>query len=71
MKLQRDISFPIIGDIAINLSAAWLAAAFIVPNFSSRSTAANVLILILDLTFAMVFAGIAYFFKQRSRKTHD
>lgn len=65
MKLRKAISRDIAADISVNLAAAWLAAAFIVPNFSGRSLAENILVLILDGAFAIVFAGIAYWLKTR------
>jgi len=66
MSVQKIIAHKISADISTNLAAAWLAAAFIVPNFSGRSLSENVLVLILDGVFAIVFAGIAYFLKQEA-----
>lgn len=66
MKLRKEVGREIAADISTNLAAAWLAAAFVVPNFSGRSLSENILVLLLDGAFAIVFAGIAYFLKQET-----
>lgn len=64
-KDRKAISKTLSG-LAVNLSAAWYAAIFIVPNFAIfPSIPTVVLILTMDLLFGTLFLLIAFKFERK------
>ena len=50
-KKDKKAMLKALSGLSINLSAAWYAVVFIVPNFSRLSSVANLLVLTIDLIF--------------------
>lgn len=54
LKLKNSILKSLTG-LSVNLSATWVALAFITPNFSSLDNPDAVYVLLSDLGFAILF----------------
>lgn len=63
MKLE-PIWLSAISDLFINLSAGWLAAAFITPNFSRKKGASKFVALTFDLAASILFLVTAVKLKE-------
>ena len=58
----------VLSGLFSNLSAGWIGAALIFPNFSNLLTVQNKLILTMDIVVAIVCLLIAFWLEERSNK---
>jgi len=49
-----------LGNLSVNLSAGWLSVVFIAPGFITISSIKDVLTLISDIFFGILFLFISY-----------
>jgi hypothetical protein len=54
----------VLADLSVNLSAGWVGALVIVPNFSKERGARRLLILTVDILAAIVCLIIAFVLKK-------
>jgi hypothetical protein len=52
MKVLSRPWLKVLSNLSVNISAAWLAAAFITPNFSNLADSDALAVLTTDLIFA-------------------
>ncbi len=55
----------IVSDLFINLSAGWLGAVLIVPNFSEEKGRRRALVLTADVLLATISLGIAFVLRRQ------
>lgn len=60
--------FSVIGDFFTNIAAAWVAAAFISPNFSTLTFWRDWVTLLLDIGFGILSLQAAVHLKRLSRE---
>lgn len=56
----------VLSGLFTNLTAGWIGAIFIFPNFSDLSTLANKLVLTYDVLAAIVCLLVAFLLEERS-----
>ncbi|HCR35912.1 hypothetical protein A2130_00100 [Candidatus Woesebacteria bacterium GWC2_33_12] len=61
--MTNNIWFLIASDLLINLAAGWLGAVLIVPNFSSKNKRQKLVVLTMDIVFAIFCILGAYKFR--------
>ena len=64
MKIFDFDSLLALSDLFINLSAGWLGAAFITPNFSKKKGIEKIMTLIFDLILAIFCLVTAIYIKK-------
>lgn len=52
--------FAVVGDLFVNLSAGWFAAALIVPLSGDGPKATNRWVLMMDIVFGILFLVLAH-----------
>ena len=57
----------VLSGLFTNLSAGWIGAVFIFPNFNDLSLIENKIILIFDVAATIVCLLIAFWFEEKSR----
>ena len=63
METINPVLRSIIADLFVNLSAGWIGAVIIVPNFTSEKGKRKWLILTGDIFAAILFLFIAFLFR--------
>lgn len=58
--MPDKVLFLVISDLLINLSAGWIGALIIVPNYSQGSSKRKLIILTMDIIFAIFSLMGAY-----------
>ena len=67
-RLFTPARLTVLSGLFANLSAGWIGAVLIFPNFSSLYTLQNKILLTLDIVAAIVCLLIAFWLEDRSRK---
>ena len=67
MKL-KSAAFLTASEVCSNLCAGWFGAAFIIPSFSDTQLIFSFPVLIIDITFGIVFFVVSFKLKQLGGK---
>ncbi len=55
--------FVAIGDVLLNMSAAWFGAAFIIPNTYNRTTRDNLSFVTINIILGIMALAVGYKFR--------
>ncbi len=60
--------FYLVSEICVNLSAGWIGAILIIPNFADAPFPRNVLTLTADFVLAIVSLIVAFYLRKQKRR---